>query len=294
MTIAEVIVINTVIGYLDMNSKTREIRVGPLCLSGKRPLFLIAGPCVIEDEKNLFRNAKTLKQIAQRLKIPFIFKTSYDKANRLSIHSYRGPGLYKGLNILSRLKEQLKIPILLDVHSVQEVGPVSKVADVIQIPALLSRQTDLVLKAARTGKVINLKKGQFLAPWDVKNIIEKIISNGNRNIILTERGTSFGYNNLVSDMRSIHIMKSFGYPVVYDATHSVQLPGGAGVKSSGQREFVTTLARAAVAAGCDGIFLEVHHNPDKALCDGPNMINLNELPALLKTLQQIHKVVRGC
>lgn len=274
-----------------MNYQRQKVNIGSLCLGRQNQLFLIAGPCVIEDEKSLFRTARILKQITDRLNIPFIFKASYDKANRLNIRSYRGPGLYKGLEILARLKKELKLLILSDVHSAEEVEPASEVLDIIQIPALLSRQTDLTIKAAKTGKPINLKKGQFLAPWDIKNVIQKITSTGNHNIILTERGTSFGYNNLVSDMRSIPIMKTFGYPVVYDATHSVQLPGGAGNKSSGQREFLSILARAAVAAGCDGIFMEVHHNPDKALCDGPNMLNLREMPALLKTLQQIHKVV---
>lgn len=274
-----------------MNYQKQKVKVGPLCLGRQSQLFLIAGPCVIEDEKSLFQTARTLKQITDRLNIPFIFKTSYDKANRLSIRSYRGPGLHKGLEILARLKKELKLLILSDVHSAEEVEPAAEILDVIQIPALLSRQTDLIMKAAKTGKPINLKKGQFLAPWDIKNVIEKITSTGNHNIILTERGTSFGYNNLISDMRSIPIMKTFGYPIVYDATHSVQLPGGAGHKSSGQREFLSILARSAVAAGSDGIFMEVHHNPDKALCDGPNMLNLKEVPVLLKTLQQIHKVV---
>lgn len=274
-----------------MNYQRQKVNIGPLCLGRQNKLFLIAGPCVIEDEKSLFRIARTLKQITDRLNIPFIFKTSYDKANRLNIRSYRGPGLYKGLEILARLKKELKLLIISDVHSAEEVEAAAEVLDVIQIPALLSRQTDLAVRAAKTGKPINLKKGQFLAPWDIKNVIEKITSTGNHNIIITERGTSFGYNNLVSDMRAIPIMKAFGYPVVYDATHSVQLPGGAGHKSSGQREFLSILARAAVAAGCDGVFMEVHHNPDKALCDGPNMLNLREVPALLKTLQQIHSVV---
>jgi 2-dehydro-3-deoxyphosphooctonate aldolase (KDO 8-P synthase) len=270
----------------------KEVKIGPLKLGGKNPLFLIAGPCVIEDEKNLFQTAKKLKEITQKLKIPFIFKTSYDKANRLNVNSYRGPGLFKGLKILAELKKKLNLVLLSDVHNLSDIIPASEVLDIIQIPALLSRQTDLIIRAAKTGKPVNLKKGQFLAPWDIRNLVDKITCTGNHNIIITERGTSFGYNNLVSDMRSIQIMKSFGYPVVFDATHSVQLPGGGGTKSGGQREFVSTLSRAAVAAGCDGIFLEVHHNPDKALCDGPNMVHLKELPALLKTLKQIHNVIR--
>lgn len=271
----------------------REIKIGSLTIGKSHPFFLIAGPCVIEDKQNLFRTARALKEMTRRLRIPFIFKTSYDKANRLSVGSYRGPGLAAGLEILARLKQDLKILVLSDVHNVEEIGPTSEVLDIIQIPALLSRQTDLVVTVAQTGKPINVKKGQFMAPWDIRNIIDKITSTGNHNIIITERGTSFGYNNLVSDMRAIPIMKSFGYPIVYDATHSVQLPGGGGSKSSGQREFIPVLARAAVAAGCDGVFLEVHHNPDKALCDGPNMIPLKILPTLLKTLKQIHQVVHS-
>ncbi len=269
----------------------KSIKIGKQLFGGNGSFFVIAGPCVIEDEKSLFATAKRLKEITQKLGIPFIFKTSYDKANRSSIRSYRGPGLSRGLQILDRLKKELGLLILSDVHSIVEIGPASKVLDIIQIPALLSRQTDLITAAAKTGKPINIKKGQYLAPWDIGNVIGKITSAGNRNIIITERGFSFGYNNLVSDMRAIPIMKSFGYPIVYDATHSVQLPGGKGRKSGGEREFVPCLARAAVAAGCDGVFLEAHHNPDKALCDGPNMIPIADLPGLLKTLKQIHKLV---
>ncbi|MBI4833802.1 MAG: 3-deoxy-8-phosphooctulonate synthase [Planctomycetes bacterium] len=269
----------------------KAIKIGKQLFGGKGSFFVIAGPCVIEDEKSLFSTAKRLKEITRKLNLPFIFKTSYDKANRSSLSSYRGPGLKKGLDILARLKKELGLLILSDVHSAMEIGPASKVLDIIQIPALLSRQTDLISAAAKTGKPINIKKGQYLAPWDIENVIGKITSAGNRNIIITERGVSFGYNNLVSDMRAIPIIKSFGYPVVYDATHSVQLPGGAGSKSGGERQFVPALARAAVAAGCDGVFLEVHHNPDKALCDGPNMLPLESLQGLLKTLKQIHKIV---
>lgn len=272
-------------------TKTVEIKIGDLRIGGKRPLFLIAGPCVIEEEDAFFRIAQRLKQITQELDIPFIFKSSYDKANRLNVTSYRGPGLKQGLKILARVKRELNLPVLSDVHSEAEVGPAAETLDVIQIPALLCRQTDLVLAAAKTGKPINLKKGQFMAPADMKNLIEKITSAGNNKIILTERGTSFGYNNLVSDMRALPLLRSFGYPVVYDASHSVQLPGGGGTHSGGEREMIPHLARAAVAAGCDGIFLEVHEKPDTARCDGPNMLQLNQLPQLLTQLLEIHRIV---
>lgn len=265
-------------------------QVGNVVLGGPE-LFLIAGPCVIENEKSLRTVAESLKEITGRLGIPFVFKTSYDKANRLSADSYRGPGLEAGLEILSRLKNDLGIPILCDVHCRSEVVRAAEVVDVIQIPAFLSRQTDLLQEAARTGKPINIKKGQFLAPWDIKPIIKKAEKVGCRQIILTERGVSFGYNNLVSDMRAIPIMRTFGYPVVYDATHSVQLPGGIGTASGGQREMIPHLARAAVAAGCDGIFLEVHDDPDNALCDGPNMLPLNRLEPLLESLISIREIL---
>lgn len=223
--------------------------------------------------------------------IPLIFKSSYDKANRTSVNSYRGPGIKKGLKILEKLKGKTNLPVISDVHSVDEVSYAAKVLDVIQIPALLCRQTDLILAASKTGKPVNIKKGQFLAPWDVKNIIEKFTSTGNHNLLITERGTSFGYNNLVVDMRSIPIMKSFGYPVVFDATHGVQLPGGRGATSGGQREFIAPLARAAVAAGCDAVFLEVHERPDKALCDGPNMLSLKEVSVLADELNKIRRSI---
>lgn len=271
--------------------QTKEIKVGKLRLGGRNPLFLIAGPCVIESEKITLDTARALRDITRRLRMPFIFKSSYDKANRLNLKSYRGPGLIQGLRILARIKEQLKIPVLSDVHCRDEVTAAAKVLNIIQIPALLSRQTDLVLAAARTKQTINLKKGQFLSPYDIKNLISKITSTGNRRILLTERGTCFGYNNLVNDMRAIPIMKSFGYPVIYDATHSVQLPGGQGTSSGGQSELIPYLTRAAVAAGCDGIFLEVHPNPRRALCDGPNMLKLRNVSALLKQLIQIRKAL---
>jgi 2-dehydro-3-deoxyphosphooctonate aldolase (KDO 8-P synthase) len=224
--------------------------------------------------------------------MPLIFKASYDKANRTSIGAYRGPGMKDGLKILAKVKESLGLPVLSDIHSIEQIAPAAEVLDVLQIPAFLCRQTDLLVAAARSGRVINVKKGQFLAPWDMKNVAGKLAASGNENIILTERGASFGYNNLVVDMRSFPVMRSTGYPVVFDATHSVQLPGGQGDSSGGQREFVEYLSRAAVAAGIDGIFMEVHEDPDKALCDGPNSIQLSELPALLKKLRAIDAVVK--
>ncbi|RJO64744.1 MAG: 3-deoxy-8-phosphooctulonate synthase [Candidatus Omnitrophota bacterium] len=250
-------------------------------MGGGSPLVLIAGPCVIETQTQCLETALRLKDIASEFNIPFIFKASYDKANRLSGASYRGPGLKKGLKVLRKVKEQLKVPVLSDVHCVQDIPEAKEVLDVLQIPALLCRQTDLVVAAARSGKAVNIKKGQFLAPWDILPIIKKAELAGSKSIFITERGSSFGYNNLVSDFRSLAIIREFGVPVVYDATHSVQLPGGKGQCSGGQREFVSALSRAAVAFGCDGLFLEVHTCPDDALCDGPNMINLKELRKLL-------------
>lgn len=271
---------------------TKQIAVGGVKIGGKGPLVLIAGPCVIESEEGALMHAIALKDIAKKIGIPFIYKSSYDKANRTSVNSYRGPGLKKGLNILSRIKDELGIPVLSDVHCKEEVEEASKVLDIIQIPAFLSRQTDLILAAARTGKPVNIKKGQFLAPWDMQHVIKKIESVGNKKIILTERGVSFGYNNLVSDFRSILIMEEFGYPVVYDATHSVQMPGGLGNKSGGESRFIPYLSTAAVACGADGIFIEAHMNPNEALSDGPNMVRLKDLPAMLARLKKIEKVVR--
>jgi len=271
---------------------TKEIKISNITVGANSPLLLIAGPCVIEDEDTVLETARRLKEICERLNIPLIFKSSYDKANRTSLKGFRGPGLKKGLRILEAVKEKYGLLILSDVHSVEEVKPAGEVLDVLQIPAFLCRQTDLILEASRTGKPVNIKKGQFLAPWDVKNIIEKFTSTGNEKLLLTERGTSFGYNNLVVDMRGIVIMRSFGYPVIFDATHSVQLPGGHGTSSGGQREFAPYLARAAVAVGIDGLFMEVHPTPDKALCDGPNMIPLSEVEALLKTLIKLRKVIQ--
>ena len=267
----------------------QQVIVQGIKIGGKNPHVLIAGPCVIESESLCLDTAKRLKDITKKLDIPFIFKSSFDKGNRLSIDSYRGPGIKKGLEVLNKVKQKIKVPILTDIHCQKEIDEVAKVADVIQIPAFLCRQTDIVVAAARTGKVVNIKKGQFLAPWDILPIIKKVESTGNKQILITERGSSFGYNNLVTDFRSFAVMRQFGYPVIYDATHSVQLPGGKGTSSSGQREFVEGLSRAAIAFGCDGLFLEVHPDPDKAPCDGPNMINLESLEKLLKQIKKIEK-----
>jgi 2-dehydro-3-deoxyphosphooctonate aldolase (KDO 8-P synthase) len=255
---------------------------------GRDRLFLIGGPCLIESEELAFEVASYLRDICARLDIPFVFKSSYDKANRTSIRSERGPGLDKGLSILARIRKELKIPVLTDVHLPSQVEPVQQVVDILQIPAFLARQTDLVTAAARTGKPVNLKKAQFLSPAEMGQVIEKVRGTGNSRILLTERGTQFGYNNLVVDMRSISIMSEFGCPVVFDATHSVQLPGAQGTSSGGQRRFVSTLARAAVAAGAHGVFIETHPDPDKALCDGPNSLPLPETAALLEELLEIY------
>ena len=270
---------------------TRKIKIGNVLIGSKNPLVIIAGPCVIETEKSTIDAAKRLKKISEKLKIPLIFKSSYDKANRTSISSPRGPGIEKGLKILEKVKKETGMPVLSDIHSPEEVAYAAEVLDVFQIPAFLCRQTDLIVAASKTGKPVNIKKGQFLAPWEVKNIIEKFTSTGNHNLLITERGTSFGYNNLVVDMRSILIMQEFGYPVIFDATHSVQLPGGLGSASGGQREFVAPLSKAAVAVGCNGLFLEVHPDPDKALCDGPNMLRLDDLEKLLTTIKSIDELL---
>ncbi|MFA4982074.1 MAG: 3-deoxy-8-phosphooctulonate synthase [Candidatus Omnitrophota bacterium] len=271
---------------------TREINIGNVKIGAGRPFVLIAGPCVIESEASALKHAKALKDITKRLRIPFIYKSSYDKANRTSIDSYRGPGLTKGLKILKRVKDELKVPILSDVHCKAEIREASKVLDIIQIPAFLSRQTDLIVAAAQTGKVVNIKKGQFLAPWDIRHIIKKIESARNRNILLTERGVAFGYNNLVSDFRSIMIMKEFGYPVIYDATHSVQMPGGLGERSGGESKFIPYLAMASIACGADGVFLEVHEDPEKAPSDGPNSLGLDELEKMLVKLRKVEEAVK--
>ena len=272
---------------------TKQIKVGNILIGGNNPLVLIAGPCVIESEKKCLDAAKRIKDIAAKLNIPYIFKSSFDKANRLSIDSYRGPGIKIGLDVLRKVKQQLKVPVLSDIHSQADIAEAAEVLDIIQIPALLCRQTDILVGAALTGKVINIKKGQFLAPWDIQPILAKVESTGNCSILITERGTSFGYNNLVTDLRSLAIMRQFGYPVIFDATHSVQLPGGKGKSSGGQREFVSGLSRAAVAFGCDGLFLEVHRDPDNAPCDGPNMINFKSLEKLLKQVKNISALLKA-
>ena len=260
---------------------------------GRDRLFLIGGPCVIESEEIAFQVACFLKNTCERLGIPFIFKSSYDKANRTSTLSYRGPGLSRGLDVLARIRDKYRIPVLTDVHTPADVEPVSQVADILQIPAFLCRQTDLVMAAGRTGKPVNLKKAQFLSPRDMGQVINKVRETGNEQILLTERGAQFGYNNLVVDMRSIQIMADFDCPVVFDATHSVQLPGAQGTSSGGERRFVPALARAAVAAGAHGIFIETHPEPDMALCDGPNSLRLEETAALLESLVRIFDIVNG-
>lgn len=266
---------------------SNTVRIGNMTIGHASPHVIIAGPCVIEDESLVIDTAAALKDITARLGFSFVFKSSYDKANRTSLGSYRGPGLLPGLKILERVRSQLNIPIVSDVHSIEEIKPAAEVLDILQIPAFLCRQTDLIVAAAQTGKVVNIKKGQFLAPWDMKFAVEKVTAQGNHNVILTERGTMFGYNNLVVDMRSLMIMGTFGYPVIFDATHSVQLPGGGQGMSSGQREFIAPLACAAIAAGCDGIFMEVHPDPDHAPSDGPNMVPLAAVEPLLTRLQAI-------
>jgi 2-dehydro-3-deoxyphosphooctonate aldolase (KDO 8-P synthase) len=266
--------------------KTGNIVIGQGC-----PLVLISGPCVIENHKITREIAAVLKEITAALEIPFIFKASYDKANRTSFNSFRGPGLDEGLNILAEIKKEFDVPILSDVHRISEIKAAARVLDIIQIPAFLCRQTDVITAVAQTGKPVNIKKGQFLAPWDITNVVEKITSAGNRRILITERGTMFGYNNLVVDFRGFMIMRRTGYPVIFDATHSVQLPGGAGTSSGGQRDFAPLLARAAVAAGVDGIFMEVHKNPEQALCDGPNSLKLDTVYDLLAQLKSIHLTI---
>lgn len=269
-----------------------EVRVGEIRIGKGNPLVLIAGPCVIENEEITFTTAKKLKEICDRLGISLIFKSSYDKANRTSGSSFRGLGIDQGLKILSDVKKKFSIPVISDIHSVEEVRPASEVLDALQIPAFLCRQTDLILSSSQTGKPVNVKKGQFLAPWDVKNIIEKFTSTGNQNLLITERGTSFGYNNLIVDFRGFPIIRSFGYPILFDVTHSLQLPGGQGSSSGGQREFVPPLARAAVAMGVDGLFIEVHPDPTQALSDASTMIPLQEIEGLLQQTKTIHDMMR--
>ena len=271
----------------------REVTVGEAVFGGGRPLVLIAGPCVIENLDHTLRTAEALKAITGRLGIGLVFKASYDKANRTSVNSFRGPGIDAGLKILARVKSDIGLPVLSDVHDITQIAPAAEVLDVLQIPAFLSRQTDLLAAAGATGRVVNVKKGQFLAPWDMKNAVGKLESVGNRNILLTERGASFGYNNLVVDMRSLPIMRETGCPVIFDATHAVQLPGGAGTASAGQRQFVGALSRAAVGAGIDGLFWEVHEDPDRALCDGPNSLPLDQVEAQLRQILAIDAIVKA-
>ncbi len=266
---------------------------GGITVGDSSSVLIIAGPCVIESKEITFQVAERLKEICSSIGLPLIFKSSYDKANRTSISSYRGPGILKGLKILADVRSKFNIPVISDVHSIEEVKPAAEVLDVLQIPAFLCRQTDLVIAAAKTGKPVNIKKGQFLAPWDIKNIIDKFTSTGNKNLFITERGTSFGYNNLVVDFRAFPIMRSFGYPVIFDVTHSLQLPGGQGVSSGGQREFAEPLARAAVAVGVDGLFMEVHPDPDKALCDGPNMMRLDKVENMLTSIKKIYQLLHS-
>ena len=269
----------------------KTIYAGNIEIGVNGPFFIIAGPCVIESEDVTLRVAAFLKETSEKLDIPIIFKTSYDKANRTSVTSYRGPGLEKGLEIINKVKEETGLPVLSDIHSCEEVDKAAEVLDVLQIPAFLSRQTDLLVKAGQSGLPVNIKKGQFVSPLDFRQAVNKVLSTGNKNIMLTERGTFFGYNNLVVDFRGVPIMKSFGFPVVFDATHSVQLPGGDGTSSGGQREYAGYLARAAVATGANGIFMEVHPDPDSALCDGPNSLPLELVKPLLILLKDIHSLV---
>ena len=269
----------------------RDIKVGNV-IFGKDNLGIIAGPCVIENREHSLEMSYAIKEVSEDVGIPIIFKSSFDKANRTSIKSFRGPGIQEGMRILSDVKTETGLKVLTDIHSPDQAGLVSDVVDIIQIPAFLSRQTDLLIAAAKTGKPINIKKGQFLAPWDVEHIVKKVEESGSQNILLTDRGTQFGYNNLVADMRAIPLMKQFGYPVIFDATHSAQLPGGSGGHSSGMRDMIPTLARAAVAAGCNGVFMEVHNNVDKAKSDAATQWPLDKLASLLIELKKIHNSLR--
>lgn len=272
---------------------TREVWIGSVPAGGKNPLALIAGPCVIEGEEHLLDTAERLQDICGRVGVPLVLKSSYDKANRTSLRSFRGPGLERGLEILYRVREKTGLPVLTDVHEVAQVAPAAAVVDALQIPAFLCRQTDLLVAAGQSGRAVNVKKGQFLSPGEVQRVVEKVFSTGNHQLLITERGTTFGYNNLVVDMRALPIMRALGYPVVFDATHSLQLPGGTGVASGGQREYVPHLARAAVAAGCDVLFMEVHPDPDNAPSDAATMWPLDELESLLRQLVRVAAAVQG-
>ena len=273
--------------------ENKIVKCGNLSISNNSPFTLIAGPCQLENEKHAISVAEKLKEITEKLKIGFIYKTSFDKANRTSLKGKRGAGLENSLPVFDRIRKDLNVPVLTDIHTIDQCDIVSKHADILQIPAFLCRQTDLLVAAAKTGKIINVKKGQFLAPWDMVNVTRKIEETGNNNILVTERGASFGYNTLVSDMRSIPIMRKNGYPVVFDATHSVQQPGGMGDKSGGQREFVEYLSRAAVAVGVAAVFIETHPDPDNAPSDGPTMVPLSKMPDLLKQLVEIDKLIKN-
>jgi len=272
---------------------TRPVRIGGVTIGGGSPLALIGGPCAIENEKHALMVAERLQRLTAAARVPFIYKSSYDKANRSSIHSYRGPGLTEGLRILQKVKDETGLAVLSDVHDVSEVAPAAQVLDVLQVPAFLCRQTDLIVACARSGRPVNVKKGQFVAPRDMVNVVEKVRASGSEDLLLTERGSSFGYNNLVVDFRGLPIMRAFGFPVVFDATHSVQLPGGQGDRSGGERQYVQALARAAVAVGVDALFMEIHEDPDRTLddgrplSDGPNMLRLDDLPRLLDELRAI-------
>lgn len=268
------------------------VRIGKLKLGEGQPLVVIAGPCVIESERHALKMAERLCAEARDLRIPFIFKASYDKANRTSVESYRGPGLARGIEILARIKREFGVPVLTDVHSVDEVGPAAEVCDVIQIPAFLSRQTDLLIAAGRSKAAVNIKKGQFLSPWDMRHALEKVRSTGNQRVFVTERGSSFGYNNLVVDIRGLAVMKAFSAPVILDVTHALQLPGGEGIRSGGQPQFIEPLARAGVAAGVNGVFMEVHDNPSRALSDGANALNLRQFKPLMARLRDLGNFVR--
>ncbi len=282
----------TVVNNMAAQTTPQAIPVADILIGGGSPLVFIIGPCVIEDEALTLDIARHLQEVAARCRIPLIFKASFDKANRSSGDSFRGPGMASGLDILRRVKLETGLPLITDVHQADQVAPASDVVDIIQLPALLSRQTDLLTTVAKTGKPIHLKKGQFMAPWDMQNAVAKLTATGNRQILLGERGTCFGYNNLVVDMRALSIMRSLGYPVVFDATHAVQLPAGAGNASGGQREFVAPLSRAAVAIGIDAIFWEVHPEPEKARCDGPNSLPLHQLEKLLNQLKKIDALIK--
>ncbi len=271
---------------------SKSVKVGGFEIGAGKSLALIAGPCVIEGREAALRHASLIKEVTDRVGIPYIYKSSYDKANRSSLESYRGPGIERGLEILAEVKEKIGVPLLTDVHEKEQVNLVQEVVDVLQIPAFLCRQTDFVIAVAQSGRVINVKKGQFLAPLDMRNVIEKIVSTGTEQVMVTERGVSFGYNHLISDMRSLVVMRELGYPVVFDATHSLQLPGGLGKSSGGERQFIGALARAGVAVGIDAIFMEVHENPDRALSDGPNSLSLRDLEGLLKRLKEIDGIVK--